>query len=422
MFCPAQIRFGSVRKIASRSRRFLFERMPLPRLRLAAGFSVVLLLFAPVLSGAGNPTTTASIPTAEQLAAALDAHGVAPEDYIVGKLRRYDVVLLGEDHRIRHNLELVHRLLPRLHQAGVYNFGMEFGASEDQAALDALVTAERYDENEARRLLRSYDVGWAFREYLDVYRAAWRLNRSLPPGARRFRILNLSYRYDWSRYEGIRTPVTLARVFGRGSTETFRAELLRREILNRPGEKIVVLTGTVHAFTRYRYPSSDVLADQFHRLEDRFMGNLLHRLAPERVCFIALHRAFDSQDAADSALVAPAHGLLDQAISLRPGRRYGFDLADTPMGALRDDSYYAIGHPDFRLRDFADGYIIEKPLAEFEGCSVDDAFLPVADWEQLRRQIPGEFDAGLRRLSREAYLAHIRDYANVPRVYHTLRN
>lgn len=358
---------------------------------------------------------------AERLAAYLDAHARPPEDYILQKLRRHDIVLLGEDHRIKHNLELAQRMIPLLHQAGVYNFGMEFGASEDQAALDALVTAERYDEDEARRLMFNYDVGWAFKEYMDIYRAAWRLNRSLPAGARKFRILNLSYKYDWSGYQGIRTPVTIARVFHQGNTETYRAALLRREILDRPGEKILLLTGTIHALTRYRNPDYDPLAEGFHRLEGHYMGNLLHQLAPERVCFIALHRPFESQTGGGAELVHPARGAIEQVMARRPGRRVGFDLAGTPLGELPDDSYYAIGHPDFRLKDFADGYIIEKPLAEFEGCTVDEQFLTEANWPAARPQIPGELDAKRQSKSLAEYLEQIRNYADVARLYRQVR-
>jgi hypothetical protein len=355
---------------------------------------------------------------AERLAAYLDAHAATPEDYILEKFRSHDVVLLGEDHRIKHNLELAQRLIPLLYRAGVRHFGMEFGASEDQAALDALVTAEHYDEAAARRLMFNYDVGWAFKEYMDIYRAAWRLNRSLPGGARKFRILNLSYKYDWSGYAGIRTPVTMARVFHRGNTETYRAALVRREILDRPGEKLLVLTGTVHAFTRYLYPDYEAMAPGFFRLEPRYFGNLLHRAAPGRVCFIALHRAFDSPTGGGAELVNPARGAIEQVMARRPGKRVGFDLPGTPLGDLPDDSYYAIGHPDFRLKDFAEGYIFEKPLAEFEGCTVDEQFLTEENWAEAKRQIPGELGSGRAVKTREEYLADIRAYADVARAYH----
>ena len=65
-----------------------------------------------------------------------------PEQHVLDAFARRDVVLLAEDHAIRHNLLLVGRLVPLLPAAGVFTLGMEFGASEDQAALDALTTAE----------------------------------------------------------------------------------------------------------------------------------------------------------------------------------------------------------------------------------------------------------------------------------------
>ena len=82
-----------------------------------------------------------------------------PEQYVLDTFARRDVVLLAEDHAIRHNLLLVGRLIPLLPAAGVFTLGMEFGASEDQAALDALTTADAYDEALARRLMFNYNVG-----------------------------------------------------------------------------------------------------------------------------------------------------------------------------------------------------------------------------------------------------------------------
>ena len=100
----------------------------------------------------------------------------APEQYVLDTFAQRDVVLLAEDHAIRHNLLLVQRLIPLLPAVGVFTLGMEFGASEDQAALDALTTAEHYDEALARRLMFTYNVGWAYHEYMDLYRAAWALS------------------------------------------------------------------------------------------------------------------------------------------------------------------------------------------------------------------------------------------------------
>ncbi|WP_161965989.1 ChaN family lipoprotein [Steroidobacter cummioxidans] len=387
------------------------------RIPFALLLSAFCLMFASMKAAASTLLPEAE---ARQLAAYLKSHGATPEQYITGKFARYDVVLLGEDHRVKHNLLLAHRLIPLLYKAGVYNFGMEFGASEDQAALDALVTGERYDEAVARRLMFNYNVGWAFKEYMDIYRVAWQLNRSLPAGARKFRILNLSYKFDWDGFNGVPTADNMERVFPKGDTERFRVELIRREVLAKQ-DKILILTGTGHAYTRYALPVNDYLSEGFYRLEDRSMGNLLYRLAPGKVFNILLHRPFYSQTGGPGDLVQPAGGALEQVMARRSNAPVGFDLVGTPLGELRDDSYFAIGYPDFRLRDLADGYVFVKPFRAAEGCTIDEAFLTDANWPEAQRQHPAFPDLDSRPQSLEAYRRSIREFADVRSFYRRVR-
>src|SRR4249919_3417324 len=65
----------------------------------------------------------------------LQKNGKAPDDYVIEKLKDHDVILLGESHALKDNLVFVGALIPKLYKAGVYNIGMEFGASEDQSRL-----------------------------------------------------------------------------------------------------------------------------------------------------------------------------------------------------------------------------------------------------------------------------------------------
>ena len=315
-----------------------------------------------------------------------------PEQYVLDAFARRDVVLLAEDHAIRHNLLLVGRLVPLLPAAGVFTLGMEFGASEDQAALDALTTADTYDEALARQLMFNYNVGWAYHEYMDLYRAAWAYNRTRPLGSRPFRVLNLSYRYDWRGAGPLRTPANTRCVFPRGGTERYRAELIGREVLDR-GDKLLVLTGGVHALTRCAVPEFDFNAEGFARFDDGYMGHRLHRAAPGRVATVWLHRPLDSQLHGPAERVHPAGGAIERILSRFAERRVGFDLltADgmvTPLGALPDDSFYATGHPDFRLADLADGYIYEMPFRDYQGCTVDEAFLTEENWPEAQAQWP----------------------------------
>lgn len=347
----------------------------------------------------------------------LENHALPPDRYIVEKFRTWDVVLMGEDHAVRENLGFVRDLLPALQRAGIHNLGMEFGAEEDQAELDQLIQAAVFDEERARELMFSYNVGWAFREYLELYRAAWETNRNRGPGERPFRILNLSYRFDWSRFEGVRTPAALRRIFHRGPIEPFRAQRIEREIFAVPGEKILVLTGHLHAFTRYAIAVEDYNSPNFVRFDDRHLGNLLHRRHPGKVGTIFLHQPFPGES---GGWVQPASGNVERAMSSLPGRALGFDVLGTPFGRLRDGSAYAAGVTDFSLGDLVDGYVFLAPIARQHGCTIDEGFLTERRWERARGQIP---DVGLAAwpATREEYLARIRRYVDLDQRYRGLR-
>lgn len=310
----------------------------------------------------------------------------SPEAYIVQQFADHDVVLLAEIHGVKHFVELVQRLIPQLHAAGVTNVGMEFGAAEDQEALDALVVAERYDEALARQLMFNYNVGWAYQEYHDVYRHAWMFNRTRLPDAPPVRVVNLSYRYDWSQFHAVRTPSVMRHVFPRGNIERFRADVVEREVFAK-NQKILILTGAVHAFTTYRFPLYDYFAPDFIRYCDADFGNLLEQRAPGRNRTILLHIPWEAPDR--SRQIRPLNGLLDAAMDEAGNQRVGFDTRTSPFARYVDQSsYYATGYPDFTLATLADGYIYEKPFRDYEGCTLDPLFLTAANWPHAKEQIP----------------------------------
>ena len=352
------------------------------------------------------------------LRAHLETHWQTPEAYIVSAFQTRDVVLLAEDHAIRHNLQLVHRLIPLLHQAGVTNLCMEFGASEDQAALDQLVTAPTYDENQARRLMFNYNVGWAFQEYLDIYRTAWAFNRTLPASAPRFRILNLSYKFNWADAPLVRTPANARHIYPHGPVDAYRAERVGREVLDRV-EKILILTGTPHAFTYFPLPFFDFNAPGFVRWENRNLGQLLYQQFPERVYCILLHQPFESRWQGGAVRVYPARGAIDQVLAGYADQRVGFDLGDSPFGALPDDSFYASGYDDLRLRQLADGYVYERPFPHYEGCTLDEQFLTEANWPEAQRHFPDP-DWHRRPTTLAEYWAQIRSYVDIANRYRSL--
>ncbi|MGN6292887.1 MAG: hypothetical protein ACTHMV_09110 [Chitinophagaceae bacterium] len=347
----------------------------------------------------------------------------SPEEYILSKFKTHDVILLSEDHAIKHNLVMAHDIIPQLYKAGIYNFGMEFGAEEDQATLDSLVTAPAYSEDVARRIMFNYNVGWVFNEYMDIYRAAWELNHSLPAGSRPFRILNISYRYNWAvceeKYFGIRTPDLISSVFNRGNTEFFRADLIKKQILDK-NEKILVLCGFGHAFTKYNTPYYDYREEHFYRFDTNRMGNILYRYAPDKVFTILLHYPFESKTHGYAILYAPAGGQIDSLMKQLGNHPAGFDLEGTPLGELRDTSANSIGYKDFKLSDMANGYIFYKPFEQYEGCTIDPLFLTDKNWPEVVRNYP---DKDIQKVpkNKEEYIANIGRYVDLKFRYRNLK-
>lgn len=353
----------------------------------------------------------------EHLKHYLSANWKSPEEYVIEKFTTKDVVFLSEDHAVRQNLIFSQNIIPKLYEAGVYNFGMEFGASEDQARLDSLITAPEYDEDIAREIMFSYNVGWVFNEYMDIYRTAWKLNHSLPAEAKKFRILNLSYRFDWTNChlypKGLKTPVSVKRIFHKGGTERYRAGVIKKEILDKK-EKILVLTGGLHAFTKFNMPVYDYYSKDFYRFENRTLGNLVYKMEPNKVFTILLHYPFNSKTM--DQMVQPANGKLEELMMEFKNKQVGFDLGKTPMGKLKDSSYYSIGRPEFTMGDIADGYIFLDSFENLDGCAIDNKFLTKDNWDEAKRNFP---DQDMRSIpsTLEEYLMNIKNYVDLNKRY-----
>lgn len=317
----------------------------------------------------------------------LEKEGASPAEYVIEQFRVHDVVLLGEIHRIKQNLEFVQELIPKLYENGIYTFGMEFGAEEDQQRLDSLLTAPAYSEEVAKEIMFNYNVAWAYREYIDVYKAAWEFNSKLGEGERPFRILNLSYRYNWEDFEPPRTPEKLKHVFHRGTADQFRARLIEKEII-RKDEKLLALLGVYHAFTRYAMPELRYNADDFCTYDDQWLGNRLYRKYPGKVCNILLHQAFYNMPGESPNLLSPAGGRIEKLMDMNNNRPLGFDLLNSPMGKLRDYSRYSMCYEDFNLEMLFDGYLFLAPLGELEGCSVINDFVNEQNIGEALRNFP----------------------------------
>lgn len=310
----------------------------------------------------------------DKLAGYLEEKGLPPEEYVASKFEDHDIVFLGEHHFVKHDVELVMALIPVLYRRGVTDLGIEFGCYELQAEADALATAPEYDEGRARWLMYQWGSYWPYVQYLALYRAAWELNRSLPPGAPKFRIVGLDYRPRWELLEERMTPKKWQKVFFRGGRDWHMADVVLNEFV-RKGRQALVYTGQYHASTRFAWPVYDYGRKRVVGFEARTMGQLVYRKIRGRAFNICLHYPWETIDGPKS-YDYPVGGAVDALMRGFEPKRMGFDVAGSPFGRLRDRrSVYAQTKAKFVFEDFCDGYVFFKPFAEYEAVDVDPLFI-----------------------------------------------
>lgn len=359
------------------------------------------------------PIQAAEMPQIEpqvkkELTSYLKSHYMTPEDYVISKFKDHDIVILGEMHRIKHDPELVQALIPLLHKRGIYTLAMEVARREEQPMIDKLLNAPEYDEALARRIQFNMMTTWGFREYVDIYKAAWRLNHSLPKGARKFRILGLTDSMNWSLIKTEKDaadPEIRRKVLGNNSGEDQWAKVIMNEVVAKK-EKALVYCGIHHGFSKYQQPIYDEQNRKFVRFVTDRMGNHLFRAVGDRVMTIYLHAPWVPAEGYSAGFsVHPVDGVIDTIMTLVEPRyrRVGFDTHGTPFGRLPGSSFYKHGYEDFTLEVFCDGYIFQKPLGEYQGVTPIPGFINEVNIEQARTQSPdlAHRSASIEDLNRE---------------------
>ncbi|WP_185957608.1 ChaN family lipoprotein [Saccharicrinis carchari] len=345
----------------------------------------------------------------------LKTHFQKPDDYLISKFKEYPYVLLGEAHAIKENLEFVHDLIPKLYDAGVYNLCMEFGAFEKQEQLDSLLTGETYNERLAKDMMFYYNVGWAYQEYYDLYKTVWEFNKTLKNGEKKFRIINLSYQYKWANFKGgVRNPENMSSVFYLGTPDKFRTSIIQKEIIDKK-EKALIYMGTYHVFTHYKMPILKMNNDNFCDYHGGWVGSRLYEKFPDKVFAITFHTPLRSKAQFNPSYVSPANGEIENILHSIGTPSVGFDLKNSPLGKLRDDSFFSLCYNNFVMEDYFDGYIFLKPFKNLHGCTYDEDFFTGKTWEEIKGNFP---DPDWRKSNNiEEYKEQIRQYSDIQERY-----
>jgi len=385
--------------------------------RLGRILSVFLLLLAVGAELFSQKRSPAEIPNdlKRTLGEYVQGHGMNPEDYVVSKFRDHDIVFIGEHHLIKHDVEFILSLIPILYKNGIRDLGIEFGCYELQDQVDALITAETYDADLARRLMFQWGSYWPYVEYLDLYRRAWELNRSLPEGAPKFRIVNLDYRPRWDLLEDSMTEGLWRRVFFKGPRDRQMARVILEEFVGK-NKKALVYAGQHHAFTRFYRPEYEFAWKRLIGVRKQGAGNIVWRRVRERAFNICLHYPWTTT-AGPQTYDYPVDGAVDRVMKDFEIKRVGFDVAGSPFGRLGDEgAIYAVGRKKFAFGDFCDGYLFLKPFGECEGCTVDPLFITPGNFDTAVANLP---NMKLKRTIKTVaqFLERMKRFADIKRFY-----
>lgn len=286
---------------------------------------------------------------------ALKRHGQPAIEYIVEKCRRHDLVLVGEEHGIRENCEFIAEAIePLYRQAKVRVLATEFLRSTNVDRVKQLVCGSEFDRELALTLMRDNAwPTWGYEEYLEILKAVWWLNASLPEGAERMRVVPLDS--EWSQHDLFYKQISPQQRFNiMRRREQHMVGVLQDEVIS-PGNKAIAHVGFQHS-----------LLTQGERV-----GTVLHREYKNRVSQVCLHHKFAGPRGPSTVA-----RLIDRAFENNGTGPIGFDIANTPFAKLRDPSSPAFTFGGDRgLDELAVGYIVLDPLDNLRPVRWIDGFI-----------------------------------------------
>jgi hypothetical protein len=288
-------------------------------------------------------------------------HGEPPVDYLVGKFADHDVVFVGENHWIRENCRFVRDALePLYREAGVRALATEFVYSRFADDLNRIVTAPEYDEAGVIAIFREgpWPI-WGFREYEEIFRAVWEINRKLGDGEEPMRVIPLDG--AWSQHALWFEPDKRKQFEMRLARERHMTKTLDEQAFGK-GVKTLVHCGSGHALT-----------SQGERL-----AAVLWRKYGKRLFQLHLHAEIPGRGG--KSRFSPT---LETIFAKAGGQPIGFDVIGSPLDELVDPTaVWWRFMPEARFSGFAQGYVFLVPTEELHRVRWIEGFVTKEKFEE----------------------------------------
>lgn len=364
---------------------------------IAIGVLLFFLIFNPFSKRKTNtkvPMAYVAEETLTELTQHVKENYQSPENLIIETFANHDIVFVGELNHIKQQIELLSGLVPKLYENGIRHIGVDFALYRDQKKIDQILTASSYDVKAVNKVLFDRMVIWGFKEYADLFREAWRFNRTLQQEQPPFRIVGLNVYQYWENLEkqrDINNLEVVNKIFADGIPDEYMADKIRREFVAKK-EKALIYLRLQHVFTGYISTQYKANAEKLGLEETGRAGNIVSKLIGDRAATILLHSPWPNSRS-QTLTAFPADGVIDRVIDELPDhqQRAGLKMEGTPFGALRVGANdFSTGYKQLTMQELCDGYVILGPFSEYKAVTAIPNFITEANIEEAIRNFPGE--------------------------------
>ena len=346
----------------------------------------------------------------------LKEKGKAPTDYVIEKLKNYNIVMIGEDHWLKDHPQFIGDIIKAIREEGSVELdwlAIEFGNAGDQTLADEFVASPLYREDLAIQILQNGPdfCGWPYQEVLDVFKTVWEENKKYP-NKKSIGILLTNSPYWMRARDGERYTHLLDQdekyLTSRISRDLYMARVLEKKVIA-DDLKAVYYCGGAHA--SYLIRSFDYNEKSGNCLRYLSAGHLLKILYPKLIFSIELYGA--NKDRSYYPSTNPDEwdryldGRIDEIFRRNGNEPVGFDIIEPPFSNIREGDYYMFwerGNREYFKENFPkcfekigeiadrtistsnDGYIFLKPLDRYEGATVCEKFFDKAFMERISKR------------------------------------
>ena len=300
----------------------------------------------------------------------LEKNGTDPRGYLAQKFDKYDIVILGEEHRVHQFTEFVAGCIPALYKHGVRELAMEFDYSINQPLIDSFLALPWLDNGLLYQFRRGRvgDSFGLFKEYADIFRECWQFNRALAQDSTPFRIVALDLSSDDPSYEA---------EGGEWGRDSHMFKVLDREVISR-GKKVLVYCGWMHAMSRLVPPKliDGRPSDKERRVR---LGNHIQQSYPERVFSVFFYVPYlytPDSIVTELRLVIPVNGIIEAVMERLGSKPLGFDMAPSPFAGLSSlGAFFRFIKKDWAMVDVCDGMLFLCPVKEWQAVVIENIYL-----------------------------------------------